>query len=181
MFAYKINDRLELLLLQKEHAGELFALIDKNREHLKEWMNWVDNVQSAQDTAANIERTLQQAAAGDGFRAGIRFEGDLVGVINYHEVDWGNKKTSLGYWLGEEYEGKGIMTQAVEAFTNYAFDRMDLHRVEIRCAEKNKKSRAVPEKLGFHLEGTLKESERLAGGYVNQVVYGMVNTKNESS
>lgn len=181
MFSYKINERLELLLLQKEHAGELFALIDKNRDHLKEWMNWVDSVQSVQDTAANIERALEQAAAGGGFRAGIRFEGDLVGVINYHEVDWGNKKTSLGYWLGKEYEGKGIMTEAVAAFTNYAFDRMDLHRVEIRCAEKNKKSRVVPEKLGFQIEGTLKESERLAGGYVNQVVYGMVKTEDGDS
>jgi ribosomal-protein-serine acetyltransferase len=91
-------------------------------------------------------------------------------------VDWGNKKTSLGYWLGKKYEGQGIMTQAVDAFTQYAFDKMGLHRVEIRCAEKNKKSRAVPEKLGFQLEGTLKESERLAGGYVNQVVYGKVKT-----
>lgn len=181
MFAYKINEHLELLLLQKEHAGELFALIDKNRGHLKEWMNWVDNVQSVQDSAANIERTLEQAAAGGGFRAGIRFKGDLAGVISYHEVDWGNKKTSLGYWLGKKYEGQGIMTQAVEAFTHYAFDKMNLHRIEIRCAEENKKSRAVPEKLGFQLEGTLKESELLAGGYVNQVVYGMVKTEEAGS
>ncbi|MDZ5783259.1 GNAT family N-acetyltransferase [Marinococcus luteus] len=181
MFSYKINDRLELMLLQKEHAGELFALIDKNRGHLKEWMNWVDSVQSVEDTAANIERALEQAAAGGGFRAGIRFEGVLVGVINYHEVDWGNKKTSLGYWLGKEYEGKGIMTHAVEAIANYAFDEMELHRVEIRCAEGNIKSRAVPEKLGFQLEGILKDSERLAGGYVNQAVYGMVKTEDGSS
>jgi ribosomal-protein-serine acetyltransferase len=69
LFVYKINESLELLL-QKEHAGELFALIDKNREHLKEWMNWVDNVQSVQHTAASIERTLQQAAAGGGVPGG---------------------------------------------------------------------------------------------------------------
>ncbi|GEK58635.1 N-acetyltransferase [Marinococcus halophilus] len=177
MFSYNITERLELLLLQKEHAEELFALIDNNRQHLKEWMNWVDRVQSVHDTAASIEKTLQQAAEGGGFRAGLIFDGKLAGIINYHEIDWGNKKTSLGYWLGKEYEGRGLMTQAVQAFTKYAFNSMGLHRVEIRCAEENKKSRAVPEKLGFKMEGVLIESERLREGYVNQVVYGLVNAE----
>ncbi|WP_334301100.1 GNAT family N-acetyltransferase [Alkaliphilus sp. B6464] len=91
-----------------------------------------------------------------------------------HSMDSTNKSTSIGYWLGEGHQGKGIMTKVTKALVEYIFTELNLNRVEIRCAENNYKSRAIPERLGFTKEGTLRETEWLYDHYVNHIVYGMV-------
>jgi RimJ/RimL family protein N-acetyltransferase len=71
-----------------------------------------------------------------------------AGVIGFHKIDWNNKTTSLGYWLGKGYEGSGLMTKSVRACVNHNIVELDLNRVEIRAAEENTKS-AIPERLNF--------------------------------
>ncbi|UCZ51484.1 GNAT family N-acetyltransferase [Bacillus shivajii] len=177
MFTHQIDNDCYLKLLQKNDAEDLFSLIDRNREHLRKWLSWVDNVKSVEDTNNSIEKTLKQFANNQSFRAGIFYKEELAGVINFHQIDWTNKKTSIGYWLGNEYQGKGLMTKAARAFINHAFSDLKLHRVEVRCAVGNSKSRAIPEKLGFTNEGTMREAEYLYGHFVDQTIYGM--TRNE--
>ena len=96
------------------------------------------------------------------------------GVIGFHKIDWNNKSTSIGYWLGEDYVGNGLMTKSVKAFVDYALIDLGLNRVEIRAAVENKKSRAIPERLGFTHEGTIRQSEWLYDHYVDHEVYGML-------
>jgi ribosomal-protein-serine acetyltransferase len=84
------------------------------------------------------------------------------------------KEISIGYWLDEKYVGKGIMTKACIEFINYAFDVYKLNRVEIRCAEDNLKSRAIPERLGFTKEGIIRDGELLNDGYTNCIIYGLL-------
>lgn len=60
------------------------------------------------------------------------------------------------------------------AVVDYAFGRLGLHRVEIRCAADNHRSRAIPERLGFTQEGVLRESGYLNGRFVDMVVYGVL-------
>jgi len=66
------------------------------------------------------------------------------------------------------------MTDTVKALLQYAFEVLQLHKVEIRAAEGNQKSRAIPERLGFVKEGTIRAAEWLYDHYVDHVVYGLL-------
>lgn len=66
------------------------------------------------------------------------------------------------------------MTRAVKALTHYAFHELNLNRVDIRAAVENKKSRSIPERLGFVNEGRLRQAEWLYDRYVDCIIYGML-------
>ena len=174
MFKYVVDNNIELTLHEVRFAEELFRLTDSCRDHLRKWLPWVDGTKSCEDTKTFIEFTMKQVASNNGFHACIWYNGEIAGVIGYHGLNWANKSTSIGYWLGEKYAGKGIMTKSCEALVNYALTDLNLNRVEIRCAEYNYKSRAIPERLGFKKEGIIREAEWLYDHYVDHVVYGML-------
>lgn len=171
MFRHRVNDEVELRLLEQIHALDLFNLIDANRSHLREWLPWVDGTQSVVDTSVFIASALRQFAEGKGFQAAIYCQGQLCGVIGHHGIDWANRSTSLGYWLAGTHQGKGIMTACCSAVVAHAFAELHLHRVVIRCATENRRSRAIPERLGFKLEGISREAEWLYDHFVDHAVY----------
>ncbi|MCR6105697.1 GNAT family N-acetyltransferase [Salipaludibacillus agaradhaerens] len=174
MFTYEINDDIELRLLEVRHAHDLFALIDNSRGYLRTWLPWVDGTKNEVDSTAYIKETLQQFSQQNGFQAGIWYKGELAGVIGLHGINWANKSTSIGYWLGERYQGKGIMTAACQAVTTYCFTELALNRVEIRVATENQKSQAIPKKLGFQKEGCIRSAEYLYDRYVDHDVFGLI-------
>jgi ribosomal-protein-serine acetyltransferase len=165
---------VELDLLDEPHAGELFALVDGNRAYLRQWLPWLDQNTEVGHTRAFIQAARKQHADGNGFTCGIRWRGQLVGVVGLHAIDWANRKTSVGYWVAEAHQGKGIVTRACAALLPHLFDDLFLNRVEIGCAPGNAKSAAVPERLGFVREGLLRQRERLYDRFVDQVVYGLL-------
>jgi ribosomal-protein-serine acetyltransferase len=174
MFTRTLGDDAELRLLEARQANLLFALVDGNRPHLRRFLPWVDHTRTVEDSRAFIELTLRQLAQSNGFHAGIWSQGELAGVIGHHRIDWSNGATTLGYWLGERFQGKGLMTRAVEAFLHHAFVEVKLNRLEIRCAVENDRSRAIPERLGFKPEGVLRDAEWLYDHYVDHVIYGQL-------
>jgi ribosomal-protein-serine acetyltransferase len=154
-------------------AAGLHALIEANRDHLARWMPWA----AAQDLAGTerfVAEAEQQLLEERGFQAKVEPEDEIAGIVGFHKVDWVNRSTSLGYWLTEAAQGKGTMTTVVRACLDYAFYEWDLHRVEIHCAPENRRSRAIPERLGFREEAHLRETELVGGRYLDSVVYGML-------
>lgn len=177
MFSYKINDTTELRLMQLHHAEELYHLTVANRKHLREWLPWVEDVRSTEDTKAFIRSALRHYVDNGSWNCGIWYHGQLAGVVSFHPIDWTNRSTSLGYWLGQSFEGKGLMTRAVRVAVNHAFRDLKLNRVEIRCAAGNDRSCAIPERLGFKKEGVLEQSQWLYTKYVDLIIYGMVKDR----
>ncbi|MCA0970818.1 GNAT family N-acetyltransferase [Halobacillus litoralis] len=175
MFTYTINQETELRLLEVRHAEELFQLTDSSRESLRKWLPWIDYTKTAEDSKGFIEGTLKQFSSNDGFQAGIWYKGELAGVVGLHKIDWSNRSTSIGYWLGDAFQGKGLMTQACQAVIDYCFHELKLKRIEIRAATGNDKSLAIPTRLGFKKEGCLEKSELLYGEYVDHIVFGLIN------
>jgi ribosomal-protein-serine acetyltransferase len=173
IFKFCIDEETELKLLEVEHAEELFALTDSCRNYLREWLPWVDETKTVEDTKSFIESSLK-FSANDGFSVGIWYKGRIAGCVAYHTIDWDNRSTSIGYWLGKNFQGRGLMTKACGAMVHHALDELNLNRVEIRCAVGNFKSRAVPERLGFTKEGTLRERQWLYAHFVDLVVYGLL-------
>ncbi len=174
MFTCKINGQTELRLLQHLHCPELFKVMDANRSHLRPWHPWIDLIRSTADLDRFINKWLQQLASNRGFHAGIWHEGKLCGVINHLNIDWPNRSTVLSYWLDEAHQGRGIMTAACEAFVSHAFIALKLNRITIECAATNIRSRKVPERLGFKLEGIVRGIEWLHDHYADHAMYGLL-------
>jgi ribosomal-protein-serine acetyltransferase len=170
----RVDEEIELRLLRERDASELFNLTDRNREYLRRWLPWVDATRSPKDTLTFIKTGLDQLTRNDGFQVGIWYRGQLAGALGYHYWNWPNRKTEIGYWLAASFQGKGVMTRACGALVDYAFGKLGLNRVEIRAAAGNTRSRAVPERLGFVLEGVLREAEWTVEGPDDQVVYGLL-------
>ncbi|WP_054958056.1 GNAT family N-acetyltransferase [Paenibacillus dakarensis] len=177
MFTYVLDAHVELRPLAPEHARALFELTDRSRDRLRQWLPWVDSVTEVEHSANYIRGAMKQAADNGGFSAGIWVREELAGTISFHEIDWNNRSVGIGYWLDKEFQGQGLVTSACRAFTDHALMRMGLNRVEIRCATTNRRSRAIPERLGFVLEGIIREAEKLPQGYVNHAVYGMIRSE----
>lgn len=174
LFYIQVNEDVSLKLLQKSDAKELFTTVNDSRDYLREWLPWVDNTKQAKDYEPVIEMWLNQFTANDGFQAGIVFKGDIVGMVGFHSIDWANRKTSIGYWLAEKYQGNGIMTDAVKTLVEIAFLKYHLNRVEIMCGVENHKSKGIPERLGFQKEGVVRDAEFLYDHFHDCVLYSML-------
>jgi ribosomal-protein-serine acetyltransferase len=102
---------------------------------------------------------------------GIWVCGELAGEISLSTLGSGDTGAEFGYWIGQEQEGKGIVTRCVRALMEYAVDHLKVDRFVIRCAKDNQRSRAVPERLGYDLVETIPDGE-IIGEYVyDRLVY----------
>lgn len=174
LFPYVVDESLTLTLLQLEDAEPIFALIDESREELREWLPWVDASREPTHTLAFLEIVQQQHAEGRGFQVALREHGQIVGIAGLHGVNTMHRSTSIGYWLASSAVGRGLMTRAVRGMLALLFDELGLHRVEIRAATGNARSRAIPERLGFTREGVARESEWVNDQYLDLVMYGIL-------
>jgi ribosomal-protein-serine acetyltransferase len=174
MVKIAIEDGLFLKSLELREAEELLLLVDANRPYLREWLPWLDLTRTIDEMIVFVESTLHQISSNMGFQTAIWHQGQIVGIIGYHHLEWANRSVCIGYWLDQRHQGKGIMTKACRALVDYAFDDWKLNRIEIRCAQGNGKSRMIPERLGFRVEGLHREAEWLYDHYVDHVVYGML-------
>lgn len=173
-FIVPVDVEVELRILEEWDAQALYGLIDSNRAYLRQWLPWVDYETSVEDSCRFVRRSLQHYLDNEGLTLGIRLRGQLVGVIGYHSINWPSRKGEIGYWLGAEFQGQGLMTRACRAMIGYVFKKLLLNRVTILCATGNRRSRAIPERLGFTQEGTLREAEWLYDHFVDLVVYSML-------
>ena len=110
-----IGDGIMLTRVQEGDAEEIFALVDSCRDYLREWFAWIDRNKTVEGVLDFVERAEKQYTADNGFQCCIRWDGNIVGTIGYVYVNWVDKRTELGYWVGEAYQGKGIATKATRA------------------------------------------------------------------
>jgi ribosomal-protein-serine acetyltransferase len=171
---YDLPGGCSLRLFEEADADELFALIARNRDHLRPWLPWVDGTRDATSTLEFIRVTRRQADANDGIQAAIVDDGAIIGVAGFHRVDWPNRTTSIGYWLSADRCGRGTMTEAVGMLVDVAFGPWDLNRVELQAAVDNHRSRAVAERLGFRQEGVRRQAERHGDRYLDLVLYAVL-------
>ncbi len=174
-----IDPTLILKPLQPDDAAALFALIDRNRAHLTEFLTWVATTTQLQHSRDFIARTLQEASAGTHVHLGVFFRGQLVGHMSLMDIAPAHK-AEIGYWLSEDAVGQGIMTRAVQAVINYAFTDLKLIRLLIRCRPTNVRSIAVTNRLGFKFEGTERLAERQGDKFFDLDHYALLSTDQEA-
>ena len=177
MFYRRISEDLQVALTLPQHAEALFDLTDRNRTYLKAWLPWLDATKSASDTKRFIESNLESFAKGTALNEVLLYQGSIAGVLGFNEIDTFNGIGQVGYWLGEAYTRRGLMTVAVADLIHLGFEDLGLQRVEIRCATENWRSRAIPERLGFQHEGTLRNVERVGQRLHSHAVYGLLRSE----
>jgi len=102
-------------------------------------------------------------------------DGKLIGVVSADQLELGEThKTEIGYWLARDYWGQGIMTDAVKAYVNYAFEELGLLKLVAHCFELNAGSARVLEKNGFKLEGHLRKHFLKDGKLLDARIYGLL-------
>ncbi|WP_208591457.1 GNAT family N-acetyltransferase [Gracilibacillus suaedae] len=172
MFVRKIYENLSLKLIDQRDAETIFDLTENSRDYLREWLPWVDVTVKVEDTREFIQSSLKGFADNKSLTTVILYHGEIVGVAGFNSIDWSNKIAYIGYWLGAEYQGNGIMTRVAKTLTDYAFMELKLNKVEIRAAINNQKSRDIPKRLGFVEEGRIRSVEWLYDHYTDHVIYG---------
>ncbi len=106
----------------------------------------------------------------------------LVGGITLGNIRRGVAQSGhIGYWLGERYIGKGLMVDALDLLSRYAFDTIMLHRVEAACIPGNTRSIRVLEKAGFTREGLLRSYLKINGTWQDHHLYGLVSGDRRSA
>jgi ribosomal-protein-serine acetyltransferase len=148
--------------------------VDANREHLRPWMFWVDDTRTVSDSEIFVRKALEGFARGTEIHLGIWVDGQLAGILGANTIDPVKCYAEIGYWLGERFQGRGIMTRSVRALIDYLLGERRLNRVEIRCAASNRRSRAVAERLGFRQEGRLKRASPARDEFEDLLIFGML-------
>ena len=171
---FEVDRSTRLRELRGDDASRLYAVIDSNRTHLREWLPWVDGQRGANDSLEFIERTRKENQDGVALTLGIEHMGDIVGVIGFHEFDYENRQSSMGYWISACNQGKGIVTKSCNKLIEYAFGDLKLNRVVMKIASDNIRSRKVAERNGLVQEGTCGQSEWLYDRHVDHVIYAIV-------
>lgn len=141
------------------------AIIDSFPE-LKRWLPFAQQIPSIEETEINLREAYIKFIKRDSFRFLIftKNTGQFVGVTSIQSISWDIPKCEIGYWINTKYSGNGYMVEAVRELMNFGLHQLEFKRIEIRCESTNEKSRAIPEKLSFELEGILKNDEFSADG-----------------
>ncbi len=172
-----VDEVLKLRSLAIGDSQQLFDLTEKNRNHLREWLPWLDSNLALEDTQEFIDGTIQQEAANNGITCAIVKNEKIVGVCGHHKINWSNRSVLIGYWLDKDEEGQGIITKATKKILEYSFEVLDLNLVEISAATSNEKSKAIPERLGFKFEGVLRQREWLYDHFVDHAIYSILKSE----
>ena len=168
---WDLGEGVRIRTLVPGDADALFMLVDANRERLRPWMIWEPTTTSPADTLAFIERS--RASSSDAEANGIWVQGKLAGTMGLAIETLANG-AEIGYWIGGDYEGQGLITRGCRRFFDEGFQALGLHRIELKAAEGNVRSQAVAERLGMTREAVLREAVRVHDGYLDLIVYGML-------
>ena len=165
--AYRIRtSRLILRCWNPEDAPLIHKAILENIDHLKPWMPWA--MEEPKPLADRVELLRQ-------FRGKFDLDRDYAyGVFNPDETEVlggtglhtrpGKQAREIGYWIHHEHLNQGLATELAAALTRVAFELDAVDRVEIHCDPENVRSAAIPRKLGYTHEATLRRRDRTPDG-----------------
>jgi ribosomal-protein-serine acetyltransferase len=159
MSVIQVKKDLFLRQLTPDDAQQMFALVAANREFLRRYLSWVDTTLSESDTLNFITSAARESQEGITRPFGIWFQERLIGHVSLMNIVEAHQ-AEIGYWLSQSEGGKGIMTLAIHALCDYAFNTLQLERLLIRARVGNDPSASIARRLGFVSEGIERAGER---------------------
>lgn len=182
-FSFRVDDEIELRILQTHDARAFFAFVQNNRAHLEEWLLWSQHLHSEADARAFLQEGLDDFARDGLPLIGIYTRGEMAGGLAFFPLDRRINAAEFGYWLGKEFVGRGIMSRAQSAVLQYLFEIIRVNRVQLRMETDNTASRALAERAGFVQEGITRQGWIRGGQLRDLIVYSLLasewSNKNE--
>ncbi|WP_118974222.1 GNAT family N-acetyltransferase [Taibaiella koreensis] len=165
---------------QEEDAAQLFAAVEENRAHLRPWLIWVDGTRKMAHSLEYIRNARQEQYNQQSIAFGIFRNDRLIGGLGMHQWDQRLRKAQIGYWLVASEVGNGTMTRCIAVLLDYLFGQLELNKVELHYLPANTRSAAVAERLGFGIEGILRDSFLMNGTLHDLVVAGLLKKEYKS-
>jgi RimJ/RimL family protein N-acetyltransferase len=165
--------RLILGPLTTADAADIYSVFG-DPDVMKFWSS--PPMESPDDARKYIDEIRQLFAARSLFQWGIRLRdsGQVIGTCTIHRLDAENRRAELGIILGRSAWGKGLATEALETLIGFAFDQLDLHRLEADIDPRNEGSLRLFERQAFQREGLLRERWHLFGEVQDTVLLGLL-------
>lgn len=173
------SERLVLEALRAEHAPAVLAYCVRNQAHLQRWEPARDDAYftlAGQET--QIARTLAETQAGlcASFLAFERGSADIAAIVNLQNIRLSVIQAAIiGYSVDANCQGRGYATEAASAVVRYAFDGLNLHRLETSYHPTNERSGRVLRKLGFVVEGHARDYLFINGAWRDGILVSLTN------
>lgn len=167
------TERLILRLLGEADLPALYEIYsDVEVMRYWSWPAWTDRSQAEQ----MLLDAQEGYRSGNGLQLGIERRADqaLVGSCSLFHFHHASRRAEIGYILGRPYWGSGYMHEALRALLNYAFQTLDLHRLEADIDPRNLASARTLERLGFQKEGHLRQRWIVNGEISDTWLYGLL-------
>ena len=178
MVVIKVDDNTQLRSYTADDAAELFDVINSSRQHLHTWLDWVDKTTKEEHSLQFILQSLHYQHTQEELALGIFYHNRLIGGIGMHQWDQATKKAHAGYWISKEYQGRGIMNKCMTKFIAFLFDKIGLNKIELHFVPGNKRSAKLAERLGFKIEGIIRQSIMRNGMPEDVVIAGLLKSEN---
>ncbi len=168
----RVDNEIELRRFSHDIDETKYQSIISNRDRLLPWLPWAASYHDISDMVKFTESQISEFDHGTIIGYDIFYHGEFAGSIDLHEVCEQHRYCYMGYWLDEQYTGKGIMTRCAGALADYCLSELGMHRVTIDAAPENEASLAVAKRLNFKYEATLREEQYLTDEkYHDTVMY----------
>ena len=168
------TERLYLRRVVKEGVNEIFALRSD-----QEVMKYIPRplLKTEEEALAHIAMIDEKIDSNEGINWAITLKGNpkLIGIIGHYRIRPEHFRAEIGYMLLAEYQGKGIISEAIKEVVNYGFEVMKLHSIEAIIDPENFVSEKKKKKNGFVKEAHLKENEFYDGRFLDTVIYSILN------
>ncbi len=165
---------IKLVPVALSDANALAALIARNVSHLQTFMPKVVGLGTTASATSYLTSVIEKRELSQVLEWHIVQNGVLCGAVRLNHIELACSKTSIGYYVGADFQGKGLATASVRAVIAYAFEHLGFNRVELRCATGNRASQRVAEHLGFSWEGLLRQAEFVNSEYLDHFVYSIL-------
>lgn len=167
----------ELILrpIRVRDARALERVLVANRGWLRRWEATYPGGGYTIDAKGSIRNLLAHARGGHGLPFVLEVDGELVGQLNVSSIAYGSlSSATIGYWVAQEVAGRGLTPTAVALATDYCFQTLRLHRMEICIRPENEPSLRVVQKLGFRYEGLRRRYIHIDGDWRDHFAFGLV-------
>jgi len=162
----------ELKILHKEAFKDYFQLLEKNKDHLKDFfpgtLKEMATLQMAQNEFVKMEQKFNHREL---YPFGVYVEDSIIGYVCIKNISWRVPKGELAYFIDEDYQGKGMISSAVQAITEYAFNSLEMEKLFIRTGPDNIGSQKIATKCDFKKEGILRNEFRISTGELIDTIY----------
>jgi len=171
---WDLGNGVEMRLVRESDVDAVLDVVTSNYDHLRTFMEWAKPDYSRADAAEWVSKATNRESDDKPLNFCIFRYDRMIGTVGFATFDRDAKVTEIGYWIAADEQGKGIISRATEALLDIAFGKIGMNRVQIRCADQNLRSAAIPRKFGFTEEGRQRQHVIRDGVVYDFLVFGLL-------